>query len=133
MWEGQDAEGIIRFAIGKPVERIPVYGRERGWISVWEVVNGQPREQRAVFVETDDFETTGDHVALISGRRGSKKAGFPPNERAALPPLYRGMRVETHRDRCNGPYAKDRLAVVAREDEQEVMLNHALAHLRLRA
>lgn len=68
----------------------------------------------AVFAETDDFDTTGDHVAVISGKGGSKRAGFSPTE-------------------CHGPYAKNRLAVVATEDEVGVMLDHALAHLRLRA
>jgi hypothetical protein len=133
VWQGQDDRGVARFAIGKPAERMNLYGRERGWISVWEVVNRRPREQRAVFVEADDFASTGDHVAVISGRGGSKKGGFAPHEDHALPSIYSGMRVEVHRHRCNGPYARNRLAVVAREDEPEVMLNHALAHLRLRA
>jgi hypothetical protein len=133
VWEGTDAQGTVRFAIGKPNERVPVYGRERGWVSVWEVVNGQPREQRAVFVETDDFESTGDHIAVISGKGGSKKKGFAPHERAALPAVYDRLRVEVHRDRCNGPYAKNRLAVVAKAEEPTVMLDHALHHLRLRA
>ena len=102
-------------------------------ISVWEVVNGQPREQRAVFVETDDHNVTGDHIAVISGKDGYKKRGYAPSERHALPDAYDGMRVEVHRDRCNGPYAKNRLGVVATSEEAEVMLEHALAHLRLRA
>jgi hypothetical protein len=84
VWEGRDNQGIVRFAIGKPKERVPVYGKTRGWMD-------------------------------------------------ALPAAYEGLRIEVHRDRCDGPYAKNRLAVVAREDEPEVMLTHALAHLRLRS
>ena len=133
VFEGNDGRDLVRFAIGKPQERIPVYGRERGWISVWEVVNGQPRHQRAVFVETDDFSITGDHVAPIAGKGGEGKKLFEPSERDLLPAVYDGMRVEVHRDRCSGPNAKNRLTVVAREDEFEVMLNHALAHRHVRS
>jgi hypothetical protein len=54
------------------------------------------------------------------------------HEEHALPQIYKRMRIEVHRDRCNGPYAKNRLGVVANAEEPQVMLDHALAHLRLR-
>jgi hypothetical protein len=135
VWEGRDEQGPVRLAIGRPAERLHLYGRERGWVSVWEVVNGQPREQRANFIDTDDFETTGERIAVISGRDGGKKAMFAPGDEHLLPPVYRDMRIEVQRDRCNGPYAKNRLGVVATDGDGDldVMLNHALAHLRLRS
>jgi hypothetical protein len=34
---------------------------------------------------------------------------------------------------CNGPYAKNRLGVVATDADTDVMLNHGVAHLRLRS
>ena len=131
VWEGADADGPVRLAIGAPRERLEIYGRERGWVSVWEVVNGQPREQRANFIEADDFDATGERIARIRGRGGNKKAGFAPHERHLLPAGYAGVRVEVQRDRCHGPYAPNRLGVVASDQEIETMLNHALAHLRL--
>jgi hypothetical protein len=132
VYEAADNVGLVRFCIGVPRERMPVYGRERGWASVWEVVNGQPREQRAVFVDTDDFAATGERIALISGKDGQPKKLFEPNDAPLLPPVYSGMRTAVHRTVCSGPYAKNRLGVLATDDEPEVMLNHALAHLRLR-
>jgi hypothetical protein len=40
VYEGRDQMGLVRFCIGVPQERMKVHGRERGWASVWEVVNG---------------------------------------------------------------------------------------------
>lgn len=133
VFEGSDARGVVRLAIGKPRERMPVYGRERGWVAVWELVNGGPREQRAVFVESDDHATTGDHAALITGKGGMRRSMYAPEDRPLLPAMYLGMRVQVHRDRCTGRYAKNRLAVMARLDEPQTMLDHALANLRMRS
>lgn len=133
VWESRDDRGPVRFAIGAPRERLPLYGCERGWVSVWEVINGQPREQRANFIETDDFESTGERIAHIGGKGGNRMAGFLPGEEDLLPPVYAGMKVELQRDRLRGPYAKNRLGVVATSQDTETMLDHALAHLRLRS
>jgi hypothetical protein len=133
VYETHDDHGAARLAIGEPQERYPVYGKERGLLSVWEVVNGRPVRQLANFIEVDDFEKTGDRAALISGKDGAAKKGFAPNERHLLPGVYNGMRVEVQNDRIVGPNSRNRLAVVAREDEVVVMLDHALTHLRLRS
>ena len=132
VYEGLDEVGPVRFCIGVPEERMQLYGRDRGWASVWEVINRQPREQRAVFVDTDRFAETRDRVALISGKDGGPKKLFEPDDLQDLPVVYDGMRIVVHRDVCSGPYAKNRLGVLANENENDVMLNHALAHLRLR-
>jgi hypothetical protein len=134
VYEGHDDQGVVRLAIGQPEKPLPnLYGRERHWLSVWEVINGQPREQRANFIETDDFPTTGDRIALISGKGGGKKALYSPDEEDQLPGVYKGMRIQVQRDRINGPQAKNRLAVVASDADVEDMLNHGLAHVRLRS
>ena len=134
VYEGRDDQGVVRLAIGQTETPLPnLYGRERHWVSVWEVINGQPREQRANFIETDDFATTGARIALISGKGGGKKALYSPGEEDQLPEVYKGMRVEVQRDRINGPQAKNRLGVVATDAEVEDMLNHTLAHVRLRS
>jgi hypothetical protein len=133
VYEGHDKDGLVRLAIGEPRERYEFYGRERGWLSVWEVINGRPARQLANFIEVDDFAKTHDRAALISGKDGGAKKGFSPNERELLPEGYNSMRVEVQRDRIVGPYSRNRLVVVARDDETNIMLNHALAHLRLRS
>jgi hypothetical protein len=134
VYEGRDDQGVVRLAIGQPDKPLPnLYGRERRWVSIWEVINGKPREQRANFVETDDFATSGERIALISGKGGRKKGLYSPGEEDQLPEIYEGMRLEVQRDRINGPQAKNRLGVVATDTEIEDMLNHALAHVRLRS
>ena len=133
VYECLERDGICRIGIGVPRERMEVYGKERGWLSVWSVINGSPRDLLASFTEADDFETTGERVAIIRGRGGAPKAGFAPNERDMLPSLYPDERVAIHRDRCNGPQAKNRLAVVATSQDVELMLEHGLRQWRLRA
>ncbi|MGD9573016.1 MAG: hypothetical protein AB7V62_14100 [Thermoleophilia bacterium] len=133
VYEGDDGRGPVRFCIGVPHERVPVFGSERGWASVWEVVRGVPREQRAVFVETDDFARTGDRIALIAGKDGRPKLMFAPEDRDELPAIYTNLRVANQKDVCRGPRARNRLGVLATDSEQEAMLNHALWHLRLRS
>jgi hypothetical protein len=133
VWESRDEIGPVRLAIGSPLKRLHLYGKERGWVSVWEVINGQPREQRANFIEADDFEETGERIAIITGKGGSKKQQYEPEDRDLLPPIYDDMRIEVQRDRCNGPQGRNRLGVVATDEETDVMLDHALNHLRLRS
>jgi hypothetical protein len=131
VWESADDQGPVRLAIGEPQERLDLYGRKRGWLSIWQVINGQPRDQRANFVETDDYATSGERIAHIRGKNGNRMAGYAPTEKHLLPAVYANMRIEVQRDRMNGRYAKERLGVVATSDDIEVMLDHALTHLRL--
>ena len=133
VYETHDRHVGVRLAIGEPNERYPVYGKERGLFSVWEVVNGRPVRQLANFIEVDDFGKTDDRAALISGKDGAAKKGFAPNERHLLPQAYDGMRIELQNERIVGPNSRNRLVVIAREDELDTMLDHALAHLRVRS
>ncbi|HTA34508.1 MAG TPA: hypothetical protein VK721_13905 [Solirubrobacteraceae bacterium] len=133
VYETRDDHGSVRLAIGQPTSRLTLYGAERGWVSVWHVVNGRPVQQLANFLETDDFEATGERGALISGKDGARKKGFAPGEDSLLPPVYESMRVEVHRDHFNGPKARNRLAVIATDQDTDAMLDHALAHLHLRS
>jgi hypothetical protein len=132
VYEGHDASGSARLAVSAPQERYEFYGKERGWVSVWEVVNGRPVRQLANFVEVDDFDLTHERASLISGKDGAAKKGFAPDERHLLPTIHEGMQVEVQRDRIIGPYSRNRLVVIAGDDNVDVMLNHARAHLRLR-
>lgn len=132
VWERSVDDETVRLAIGQPRERLDLYGKERGWVSVWEVANGQPREQCANFIETDDFETTGERIALIRGKGGNRQAGFEPGDEDLLSETYRGVRIAVQRDRIVGPYAKKRLGVIATDDDTVVMLEHALVHRQLR-
>jgi hypothetical protein len=132
VYETIDQHGPVRIALGEPRERLPLYGRERGWVSLWHVVNGRPQRQLANFVEVDDFGTTRERAALISGKDGAAKKGFSPGDEHLLPPAYQSMRIEVQRDRLVGANSRNRLVVVATDDDVTTMLDHALAHLHLR-
>ncbi len=84
-----------------------------------------------VFNAADDYEVTGEALAIIRGKGGSK-AMFGPDD--ALPRPYRDMRVETYRDRISGRsgYTFNKAAVVAHHDDHITMLRHALAQVDLR-
>jgi hypothetical protein len=128
-----DNRGDAQIALGDPGVRLPLYGRERGWLSTWEVRNERPVRQLANFVEVDDFETTRERAALISGKDGAPKKGYAPGEEHLLPAIYQGMRIEIQRDRLVGPNARNRLVVIATDGDVTTMLDHALGHLRLRS
>ena len=132
VYETDDANGIHQIALGPPRERAQLYGRERGWLSAWSVVNGTPRQLRAVFVECDDFGQSNERAAVIYGLGGNGRRAFAPAQRDQLPAMYATRRVEVQRDRCRGPYAKNRLALIARTDEVNLMLDHAHRQAQLR-
>jgi hypothetical protein len=131
-FEGHDGDQTLQLAFGEPAERRVLYGAERGWVSVWTVVNSKPRQQLANFIEADDFHASGERVALVSGKNGSRKGGYAPTERHLLPDVYDHMRLAVQRDRIAGDMARNRLAVVAGDSDVQTMLDHGLAHLRLR-
>ena len=133
VYETSTSSGNHRIALGSPRERAQVYGRERGWVSAWSIVNGTPRQLRAVFIECDDFDQSGDRAAIIYGLEGNGRRAFSPLQRDQLPAMYATNRMEVQRDRCRGPYAKNRLALIAGSDEVNLMLDHALRQARLRS
>lgn len=132
IYETRDADGLHRIALGAPRERAQLYGRERGWFSAWSVVNGTPRQLRAVFVDCDDFEQSSERAAVIYGLAGDGRKAFPPDRRDELPAMYQSALVEVQRDRCQGPYAKNRLALIASADQVDLMLDHSLRQAKLR-
>ena len=132
VFESTQPTGKVQLALGAVSTPRELYGRERGWVSVWELSNGTPREQRAVFVECDNFSQSGDRIALIYGKDGKSKGLYAPSEIDQLPPEYAALRIGIHRDHCSGRYAKNRLGLLARDDETAAMLAHAMVNLRLR-
>ena len=104
-----------RFTAGKERRRAVVFlcnGRR-----MWPVVE---------FVGADDFEESKHMVSLIKIPRASgtghtrvRKGQQPPRE-------YAGMPVVPYDSRVTGPYAATGLAVLARGDEYDVMLRHAM-------
>ena len=73
-------------------------------------------------------------ATTLGGSSGSAVLGLSTGAVAGV--HFRGllekMRIAVQRDVCNGPYAKNRLGVLAGANDVEVMLDHALAQMRLR-
>jgi hypothetical protein len=132
VYEAPEELGRVRLAIGEPKNRLVLYGRERGWLSVWLVSGGKPARQLANFLETDNFAETGLRAVLISGKKGNGKGNYLPSDEGLLPDGYRTMRLGVHREHIDGPMARNRLVVLAGDDNIEAMLDHAFIQLYLR-
>lgn len=73
---------------------------------------------------------TRELVAVIRGSDGGRRM-YAAGE--ALPRLYLDrFRTQTYNDRVHHPGAWNKLAVVAREDDDQTILNHALIQSRRR-
>ena len=123
-------EGTVHIALGKaPRER--TWGRDRLYVVAF-LTSGAPQTALAEFLETDDFEEKREFIAVIRGRDGAKsKKMFGPGD--SLPPVY-AERFETvlYSDHIRVPGSWSKIGVLAREDEPETMLNHALLQARRR-
>jgi hypothetical protein len=131
VWETIDLRGRIQIGVGKATERGEYYGRMRGYWLAFEMVNGQKRRPIVVFNEADDYETSGDLVAIIKGKGAGGRSMFGPGD--VLPPGYERLPVEVFRERINGPQAFNRLAVIAQGGDRQTMCVHAALQLRLRS
>jgi hypothetical protein len=86
--------------------------------------------EQTEFVAADDYEHTRELVAVIRGSDGGRRMYGPGD---ALPAIYtERFRTEIYNARIIHPGAWNRLVVVAREDDDEAILNHALIQSRRR-
>lgn len=101
---------------------------ERTHIALFKMGAGGGSKRPVVyFTETDLYAETGERFSPIRGKAGGRSL-FAPGDQ--LPPDYDGMRIETLRDVVAGHW--NVLAIIAKDDELETMLNHAAAQIRLR-
>jgi hypothetical protein len=127
-YEAETSRGPVRLAIGR-CERVRTFGLERVYYIV--MAMGPAGGMRAIseFLATDDYDDTGDVIAIIKGREGTARQFDDPRE---LPPAYGSWSTVTYKDRVDYPGAYTKQAVVCNEDDHEVMLNHSLAQIQLR-
>jgi hypothetical protein len=84
----------------------------------------------AEFVAVDDYEETRELVAVIRGSDGGRRMYGAGD---ALPRVYRErFRTQLYSERVVYPGVWNKVVVVAREDDDETMLNHALIQGRRR-
>jgi len=128
IYEGWTSKGKARLAIGK-CRRTRVHGRDRIYYIVVSI--GPEGGMRAIaeFLATDDYEDTGEVIAIIKGKEGSGRQFDSAHE---LPSIYDRWITVTYRDRVDYPSSYLKQGLVCNERDAETMLNHSLAQMQLR-
>jgi hypothetical protein len=122
------AEGAVHIALGETVRKNK-WGRDRKYVVAF-LSSGSPQQPLAEFVAADDYEKTRELVAVIRGSDGGRRMYGPGD---TLPSVYEErFRTQVYSGRVVHPGAWNKAVVVAREDDDETMLNHALIQSRRR-
>jgi hypothetical protein len=129
VWEAAGPSGI-QIGLGDPNKPGIYYGKERDYWLAFEMINGQKRRPIVVFNEADDYDESGDLVAIIKGKGDGGRSMFSPGD--DLPAGYERLEIDVFRDRITGPQAYNRLAVIARGGDRQAMCTHAALQLGLR-
>ncbi len=105
------------------------WGRDRKYVVAF-LSGGSPQQPLVEFVAADDYEQTRELVAVIRGSDGGRRMYGVGD---ALPAVYtERFRTQIYNERVVHPGAWNKLVVVAREDDDEAILNHALIQSRRR-
>ena len=122
------AEGAVQIGLGDTV-RENRWGRDRKYVVAF-LSSGAPQQPLVEFLAADDYEQTRELVAVIRGSDGGRRMYGAGD---ALPALYsERFRTQMYTERVVYPGAWNKVAVVAREDDDETILNHALIQSRRR-
>jgi hypothetical protein len=122
------AEGAIHIGLGETVRKNK-WGRDRKYVVAF-LSSGSPQQPLAEFVAADDYEDTRELVAVIRGSDGGRRMYGVGD---ALPRVYKErFRTQLYSERVVYPGVWNKVVVVAREDDDETMLNHALIQGRRR-
>jgi hypothetical protein len=122
------AEGAVHIGLGETTRK-HAWGRDRKYIVAF-LSSGSPQEPLVEFVATDDYEQTRELVAVIRGSDGGRRMY---GEGDTLPAVYtERFRTQVYNERITYPGAWNKVVVVAREDDDVAMLNHALIQSRRR-
>jgi hypothetical protein len=122
------SEGAVQVGLGETIRKNK-WGRDRKYVVAF-LSAGSPQQPLVEFVAADDYEQTRDLVAVIRGSDGGRRmygVGDP------LPAVYtERFRTQIYNERVVHPGAWNKIVVVAREDDDEAILNHALIQSRRR-
>jgi hypothetical protein len=122
------AEGAVQIGLGETIRK-GAWGRDRKYVVAF-LSGGSPQEPLVEFVAADDYEQTRELVAVIRGSDGGRRMYGAGD---ALPAVYTDrFRTQVYNERIVYPGAWNKLVVVAREDDAEAILNHALIQSRRR-
>jgi hypothetical protein len=121
-------EGAVQIGLGETIRKNK-WGRNRKYVVAF-LSAGSPQQPLVEFVAADDYEQTRELVAVIRGSDGGRRmygVGDP------LPAVYtERFRTQIYSERVVHPGAWNKMVVVAREDDDEAILNHALIQSRRR-
>jgi hypothetical protein len=121
-------EGAVHIALGETI-RENRWGRNRKYVVAF-LSSGSPQQPLAEFVAADDYEETRELVAIIRGSDGGRRMYGAGD---ALPGIYRErFRTQMYTERVVYPGVWNKVVVIAREDDDATMLNHALIQGRRR-
>jgi hypothetical protein len=121
-------EGAVQIGLGETI-RENKWGRDRKYVVAF-LSSGSPQQPLVEFVAADDYEQTRELVAVIRGSDGGRRMYSAGD---TLPALYNErFRTQIYNERVVYPGAWNKVVVVAREDDEQTMLNHALIQSRRR-
>ncbi len=122
------AEGAVHIGLGETI-RENKWGRDRKYVVAF-LSSGSPQQPLAEFVAADDYEETRELVAVIRGSDGGRRMYGAGD---ALPGVYKErFRTQMYSERVDFPGVWNKAVVVAGEDDDATMLNHALIQGRRR-
>jgi hypothetical protein len=121
-------EGAVQIGLGETIRKNK-WGRDRKYVVAF-LSSGSPQQPLAEFVAADDYEETRELVAVIRGSDGGRRMYGAGD---ALPGVYKErFRTEMYSERVVYPGVWNKVVVVAHEDDNQTMLNHALIQGRRR-
>jgi hypothetical protein len=122
------AEGAVQIGLGETTRRNR-WGRDRKYVVAF-LSSGSPQQPLVEFVAADDYEETRELLAVIRGSDGGRRMYGVGD---ALPAVYEErFQTQLYSERVVHPGVWNKLVVVAREDDDETMLNHAVIQGRRR-
>jgi hypothetical protein len=121
-------EGAVQIGLGETIRKNR-WGRDRKYVVAF-LSGGSPQQPLVEFVAADDYAQTRELVAVIRGSDGGRRMYGAGD---ALPAVYtERFRTQIYNERVVHPGVWNKVVVVAREDDDEAMLNHALIQSRRR-
>ncbi len=121
-------EGAVHIGLGETI-RENKWGRDRKYVVAF-LSGGSPQQPLAEFVAADDYAETRELVAVIRGSDGGRRMYGAGD---ALPDVYKErFRTQMYSERVDFQGVWNKAVVVAAEDDDATILNHALIQSRRR-
>jgi hypothetical protein len=122
------AEGAVQVGLGETIRKNR-WGRDRKYVVAF-LSSGAPQQPLVEFLAADDYDKTHELVAVVRGSDGGRRMYGAGD---ALPAAYtERFRTQLYNERVVYPGVWNKIVVVAREDDDEAILNHALIQSRRR-